>query len=84
MRIASFVLITMALLVSTPLRAETLSDVVTAHKIPVNLFSLVDDRYQNHRPREQHHYHPLLLLHLLLQTPRQLFDLFRLFDHVHR
>ncbi len=45
MRIASTALITMALLLATSLRAETLADVLAAHKIPINLFS-ADDQQQ--------------------------------------
>ena len=42
MRAASFALITMAFLAVTPLRAETLSDVLATRKIPVNLFPASD------------------------------------------
>ena len=42
MKIAPTALITMALLAATPFRAETLADVLAAHKIPVNLFSTTE------------------------------------------
>ena len=127
MRTASTALITMALLLAIPLHAETLADVLTTHKIPVNVFSADEQRpaqspaspSQQHTPpilpysptsltqpienryptintrvnqfnRMNNGINPpqisrlLLLFHLLLQTPRQLLDLFRFFDHIHR
>lgn len=44
MRTAPTALITMALLLAIPLHAETLADVLTAHKIPVNVFSADEQR----------------------------------------
>ena len=57
MRIALFVLVQWLFSPRHPFGRHHLSGISTAHKIPVNLFSLVDDRYQNHDPRADR-YHP--------------------------